>query len=68
MPLLERSRSLHGIKILVIVVALVGVPIYFFRTRSRREAVLASLKATGVLVAGSIVSGATSVITRAIAT
>jgi phosphoglycerol transferase MdoB-like AlkP superfamily enzyme len=55
-------------QILVIVVALVGVPVYFFRTRSRREAVLASLKATGVLVAGSIVSGATSVITRAIAT
>ena len=55
-------------QILVIAVALVGVPVYFFRTRSRQEAVLASLKATGVVVAGSIVMGAASVITRAIAT
>ena len=55
-------------QILVIAVALVGVPVYFFHTRSRQEAVLASLKATGVVVAGSIVMGAASVITRAIAT
>lgn len=55
-------------QILVIAVALVGVPVYFFRTRSRQEAVLASLKATGVVVAGTIVMGAASAITRAIAT
>jgi hypothetical protein len=56
------------LQILVIAFALVGVPVYFFRTRPRREAVLASLKAAGVAVAFSIVSAATSAISRAIAT
>jgi hypothetical protein len=53
---------------LIIAVALVGVPVYFFRTMPWREATLATLKAAAVLLATSIVSGACTVIARGIAT
>ena len=55
-------------RILIIAIALIGVPVYFFRTLPRRRAALATLKAAGLVVALGIVSGASSVIAHWIAT
>ena len=52
-------------QVLIIAVAIVGVPVYFFRTMSWREALLATLKAAGVLVAAGIVSAVCTLIVRA---
>ena len=55
-------------QILIIAVAFIGVPVYFFRSMPRREATLATLKAIGVLLATSIVSGLCSLIVHGIST
>ena len=55
-------------QILIIAVALIGVPVYFFRTMPGREATLATLKAIAVVVATGIVSSVCSLIAHGIAT
>ena len=54
--------------ILIFVAAIIGVPVYFFRTMPRRRAALASLKAAGVLVALVLVASLCSFIARRLAT
>jgi len=51
-------------QVLIIAVALIGVPVYFFRTRSRRDAALATLKAAVVLGGTGIVSAVCQLIAR----
>ena len=55
-------------QILIIAVALIGVPVYFFRTMPGREATLATLKAIAVVLATGIVSSVCAFIARGIAT
>ena len=55
-------------RILIVALAVVGVPVYFFRTRPPGQALVATLKALAVLVALPIVSGITYTLVRAIAT
>ncbi len=55
-------------RVLIVALALVGVPIYFFRTKPWPGAVWATAKALSVLVALPFVTGLTYAIVRAIAT
>jgi hypothetical protein len=54
-------------RILIVALAVVGVPVYFFRTRPRGEAILATLKALAVLLALPLVGGISYALVRAIA-
>jgi hypothetical protein len=53
---------------LIVALAIVGVPVYFFRTMPRREAFWATVRAAGVFVALIFVGALCTVIARRVAT
>jgi hypothetical protein len=65
----ERNASLpRWNRVLIVVIAIIGVPIYFFRTRSTRDAIFATLKSLGVLVGLAVVSAVGTFAGHALAT